>query len=153
MENDNIVSTEISTETTNWKKNSILFLLSQSISLFGSSIVQYAIIWHITLTTGSGLMMTLSTLSGFLPQVFISLFAGVWADRYSKKFLIMVSDTAIALSTLVLAIFFLSGIDSIWLLFIGLAIRSFGSRCTNTCCKLINTTASTRKTFNENKWN
>lgn len=73
------------------------------------------------------MMMTLSTLCGFLPQVLISIFAGVWADRYSKKFLIMVSDSSIAISTLILAIFFLSGFDSIWLLFVGLAIRSVGS--------------------------
>ena len=116
-----------STKNTNWKKNTILFLTSQSISLFGSSIVQYAIIWYITLTTGSGIMMTISTLCGFLPQILISIFAGVWADRYNKKFLIMVSDSCIAISTLVVAIFFLSGFDSIWLLFVGLAIRSLGS--------------------------
>lgn len=116
-----------SVEPNNWKKNAILFLLSQSVSLFGSSIVQYAIIWHITLTTGSGVMMTLATLCGFLPQIFVSVFAGVWADRFNKKILIMISDASIALSTLILAIFFLSGVDSIWLLLVGLGIRSLGS--------------------------
>ena len=43
-----------------WKKNIVLFLFSQSISLFGSSLVQYAIMWYITLHTQSGIMMTIS---------------------------------------------------------------------------------------------
>ena len=111
----------------NWKKKIGLFLTSQSISLFGSSLVQYAIIWYITLQTGSGIMMTIATLCAFIPQVIISLFAGVWADKYNKKMLIMVSDGMIACATLIIAILFLFGIDSIWLLFLVLAIRSLGS--------------------------
>ena len=60
-----------------WKKKITLFLASQTLSLFGSSLVQYAIIWYITLTTQSGIMMTISTICGFLPQIAISLFAGL----------------------------------------------------------------------------
>lgn len=111
----------------NWIKAAGLFFSSQAVSLFGSSLVQYAIIWYITLETESGIMTTLATLFGFLPQVLISLFAGVWADRYSKKMLIMIADGAIALSTLVIAILFMLGLDSIWLLLIALGIRSLGS--------------------------
>lgn len=110
-----------------WKQKISLFLTSQAISLLGSSLVQYAIIWYITLTTQSGVMMTLSTLCGVIPQVIISPFAGVWADRYNKKMLIMVSDGMIAISTLIIALCFLAGIDSVWLLFVVLAIRSLGT--------------------------
>ncbi|TKH63030.1 hypothetical protein FC680_08725 [Bacillus cereus] len=53
----------------NWKTKIILFLTAQTISLFGSSLVQYAIIWYITLTTSSGVMLTISTVCGFLPQI------------------------------------------------------------------------------------
>lgn len=110
-----------------WKKNIVLFLTSQSISLFGSSLVQYAIIWYITLTTKSGMMMTISTICGFLPQLLISFFGGVWADRYNKKYIIAIADSAIAVSTLLVALCFVFGIESIWLLFIALAIRSLGA--------------------------
>ena len=112
---------------TNWKRNIILFLSSQSISLFGSMLVQYAITWYITLETQSGTMMTISIICGFLPTFFISIFAGVWADRYNRKILIIISDSLIAISTLILAILFLNGYDSIWLLFVALAIRALGS--------------------------
>ncbi len=110
-----------------WKQKTGLFLSSQAISLFGSSLVQYAIIWYITLETKSGVMTTVATLCGFIPQVLISLFAGVWADKYNKKMLIILADAAIACSTLVIAVLFLTGIDSMWLLFLVLVIRSFGS--------------------------
>lgn len=110
-----------------WQKNTILFLLSQTISLFGSSLVQYAILWHITLKTQSGVMMTIAIICGFLPMFFLSPFAGVWADRYNRKILIILSDSMIAFSTLILAILFLIGYDMLWLLFLISAIRALGS--------------------------
>jgi DHA3 family macrolide efflux protein-like MFS transporter len=111
----------------NWKKNAVLFLISQNISLFGSLLVQYAITWYITLESESGIMVTLSIVSGFLPTLFLSPFAGVWADRYNRKLLIALSDSLIAISTLGLVILFMLGYNSIWLLFIVSAIRSLGS--------------------------
>lgn len=111
----------------NWKKNIVLFILSQTISLFGSSLVQYAILWYITLSTKSGLMLTISIICGFLPTFFLSPFAGVWADRYNRKMLIMLSDTFIAVTTLILAILFLMGYESMGLLFVMSALRAVGT--------------------------
>lgn len=111
----------------NWKKNITLYLAGQTISLFGTALVQYAIMWHITLVTKSGLMMTLYILCGFLPTVILSPYAGVWADRYNRKRLIMLSDSSIAVSTLILALLFLAGFDSISLLFAVSAIRALGT--------------------------
>ncbi|MGX9134460.1 MFS transporter [Rummeliibacillus sp. JY-2-4R] len=110
-----------------WKRNIILFLSSQTISLFGSSLVQYAITWYITLNTQSGMMMTISIICGFVPAFFLSPFAGVWADRYNRKLLIILADASIAISTLLLAIVFLIGYDEIWLLFVISAIRALGT--------------------------
>ena len=90
-------------EKRHWKKNISLFLSSQMISLFGSSIVQYAILWHITLTTESGLMMTVYIICGFIPTFILSPFAGVWVDRYNRKHLIILADGMIAFATLILA--------------------------------------------------
>lgn len=111
----------------NWNTPITRFLTAQTISLLGSSLVQYAIIWHITLTTSSGKMLTLSSLCGFLPQILISLFAGPLLDRHSRKYIIMLSDGIIAIATLSLALSFLSGCRSDVLLFIVLIIRSAGT--------------------------
>ncbi len=110
-----------------WKRNIILFLASQTVSLFGSSLVQYAIMWYITLNTKSGVMMAISIICGFLPTFFVSPFAGVWADRFSRKLLIIASDSFIAVSTLILAVLFFLGYDALWLLFVVSAIRSVGT--------------------------
>ena len=69
----------------NRKKNVALFLTSQAISLFGSSVVSFAIVWFITRQTNSGLWVSLLTVRSYLPQFLVSFFAGVWADRYSRK--------------------------------------------------------------------
>lgn len=118
---------EISGEYVGWKKKAALFLSGQAVSLFGSALVQYAIIWYITLNTKSGQMLTVSAIFGFLPQIAISLFAGVWADRYNRRMLIILSDLLIAASTLILAVLFMMGYKDIWMLFIVSGIRSFGT--------------------------
>ncbi len=110
-----------------WKKKAAVFISSQTVSLLGSSLVQYAILWHITLSTQSGLMMTLSIICGFVPNFFLSPFAGVWADRYDRKLLIILSDAGIALATLLLAVVFILGYEALWLLFLISAVRSLGT--------------------------
>ncbi|OPZ89625.1 MAG: enterobactin exporter EntS [Firmicutes bacterium ADurb.Bin419] len=111
----------------NWDKQIALFLSSQSLSLFGSSLVQYAIMWYITLNTKSGIMMGISILCGFLPTFVISPLAGVWADRYNRKILIILSDLFIAACTLLMAVLFFMGYNSIVLLFILSACRAMGT--------------------------
>ena len=115
------------TEFAGWKKKIALFLAGQTVSLFGSSLVQFAIIWYITLSTKSGAMMMISTLCSFLPQIVISPFSGVWADRYNRRFLIIAGDILVASSTLILAILFLLGYGELWLIFVISGIRSMGT--------------------------
>ncbi len=86
----------------NWKRKTTAFLISQGITLFGSSLVQMAIIWHVTLETSSGKWVAILTLSSFVPQMIISLFAGVLADRYNRKYMIIAADAGIAIATLLL---------------------------------------------------
>ena len=110
-----------------WKGRVTVFLVGQTISTFGSFLVQYALMWHLTLTTKSGLVLALAAIFGFLPQAIVSIFAGVWADRVNRKIMIIVSDSVIALSTLVLALFMLSGVEDLWLIFLVMAVRSIGA--------------------------
>ncbi len=67
------------------------------------------------------------TICSLLPQVVISLWAGVWADRYNRKYLIMLSDGFIAFFTLILAIAFFLGKERMDLLLGISLIRSLGA--------------------------
>ncbi len=91
-------------QNTDWKSRAALFLTSQSITLFGSALTQFAIIWYVTVLTSSGAWVAALTVAAYVPQFAVSFFAGVWADRYSRKKLIMLSDGAIAAATLLLAL-------------------------------------------------
>lgn len=108
-------------------KKVVIFLTGQTITTFGSFLVQYAIMWHLTLSTKSGLVLALAAVFGFLPQAIVSVFAGVWADRVNRKMMIIVSDSTIALATLGLALLMLSGVDDLWLIFLVMAVRSVGA--------------------------
>ena len=109
-----------------WKKNTVLFIAGQAVTLFGSMIVQFAILWHIVLQTQSGTMMSLFTIAGFLPMFFISPFGGVWADRFNRKFLINIADSIIAFVSLVVAILLMMGYTHFGILLVCAIMRSFG---------------------------
>ena len=110
-----------------WVRHVVLFLGGQTVSLFGSSLVQYAILWYLTLETQSGTVLALATAFGFLPQAFASVFGGVWADRYNRKFLLIGADATIAATTLVLAVMLWQGLNGLWPVYLTLAIRSLGA--------------------------
>jgi len=110
-----------------WKRDTTIFLSGQTVSMFGSMLVQYAIMWHLTLETKSGVVLMASAVFGMLPQAIVSIFGGVWADRLNRKWLIIVADGSIALTTLALAIFMMSGYQELWLIYLTLAIRSTGA--------------------------
>ena len=114
-------------EPAGWKRNIALFLGGQTVSLFGSMLVQYAVMWYLTLTTKDGVVLALSTVFGFLPQAIISIFGGVWADRHNRKLLIIGADAAIAAATAALAILMFLGNHDLWLIYAALTVRSIGA--------------------------
>jgi DHA3 family macrolide efflux protein-like MFS transporter len=109
-----------------WKRNAGFYLAGQFVSMFGSMLVSQAVMWHVTLEQQSGSLLALFSAATMLPMVFISPFAGVWADRYNRKYLVNIADTAIAIVTLAVALLFSAGFQSVWLLLaVGMA-RSIG---------------------------
>lgn len=110
-----------------WRRDVTIFLSGQTVSLFGSMLVQYAVMWYITLETKSGVALALAAVFGFLPQAIVSIFGGVWADRLNRKALIIGADASIAVTTLALALLMMNGVTDLWLIFVALAIRSTGA--------------------------
>ena len=89
-----------------WRKKAVLFLVSQCITLFGSTLVQMAVVWYVTLETGSGIWVSAVSVSSYLPQFLVSFPGGVWADRYQRKRLIIGADGVTAAVTLLMICLF-----------------------------------------------
>lgn len=106
-----------------------LFLISQSITLFGSTLVQMAIVWYVALETTSGVWVSAFTVCAYLPQFLISFLGGALADRFNKKLLIILSDCTIALATLVLFFLmpYMSGNTMLGIILLVTIIRSIGA--------------------------
>ena len=92
------------TQCTGWQKRILLFLTSQCITLFGSTLVQMALVWYATMQTASGVWVAAFTVGSYLPQFLISFIGGVWADRYHRKKLIIGADMLIAFATFIMVL-------------------------------------------------
>ncbi|HIT67669.1 MAG TPA: MFS transporter [Candidatus Merdisoma merdipullorum] len=90
------------TQKEEWKGRTLLFFTSQCVTLFGSTLVQMAVVWYATLETSSGLWVSAFSICSYLPQFLLSLPGGLWADRCSRKRLIIGADLAIAFVTLLM---------------------------------------------------
>lgn len=109
-----------------WRRQVGWFLGGQAVTLLGSGLVQFALVWHLTIDSQSGRVMTIAAVVGFLPMVALAPFGGVLADRYSRRLLIAGADALVALSTVVLFVAFLTGNGSYAMIFVTMAIRGMG---------------------------
>jgi DHA3 family macrolide efflux protein-like MFS transporter len=101
--------------------------MGQAVSLFGSNLVQFALIWWLTQETGSATVLAMATLVGFLPQVLLGPFIGALVDRWNRRLIMISADSFIALSTLVLSFLFWTELVEIWHIYVIMFIRSLGS--------------------------
>ncbi|MHA1620199.1 MAG: MFS transporter [Promethearchaeota archaeon] len=101
----------------------IWIMISQFVSLIGSQIVSFAVIWYLTIETGSTLILSTASIANIVPMIIVSPIAGVIADRMNKNVMLIVTDLLQALSTFVLIILFSLGINQLWHIIALLAVR------------------------------
>ena len=101
----------------------LFFWSGQLVSLLGSSVAQFVIIWWITLETGSPLYLSIASFLGLVPMIILTPFAGVLVDRWSRKALIGIADFLQALVTVVLIFLFWLSSVSIWQVLVLLTVR------------------------------
>jgi len=95
-----------------------LVWFGQVVSLMGSSMSGFALtIWAWKLT-GSATALSLMAFFSFGPSILFSPFAGVLVDRWNKKLVMMLSDLAAGLATIVILILYSQGILQIWHMYI-----------------------------------
>ncbi len=111
----------------NWKKRFAILGTAQAVSILTSSILQMAVIWHLTQRTESAIVVTMATLCSFMPRALLSLFSGAFIDRFDRKKVLILSDGSMALCALLLAISFFLAETPIAFIYFILAARSVGS--------------------------
>lgn len=114
-------------ENNNWRKIFYTISLGQAFSILGSSIVQFAIVWYLTISTNSAIVLTAASMVGFLPQAILGPFIGTIVDKSKRKYIMIYADLSIALSTLVLMFIFINEKESLAIIYLILAIRSIGT--------------------------
>jgi len=98
----------------------------QAISIFGSEIVQFALIWYLTVQSRSAMVLTLATLVQVLPRTVLGPFVGVWIDRWNRRYLMQTADALTASVTIMLAVLFYLGLVQIWHIYVLLFAAALG---------------------------
>lgn len=113
-----------SSKTRGWMAPFFLIWTGQAVSLLGSQLVQFALIWWLTRTTGSATVLATAVLVSLLPQIVLGPLAGAIVDRWNRRMLMMVADSLIALATVGLAVLFWTGLVQIWHVYALMLLRS-----------------------------
>jgi len=96
----------------------------QALSLLGSQLVQFALIWWLTKTSGSGTVLAIASLVGLVPHVLLGPFVGTLVDRWNRRATMILADSISALAIVVLAVLFATGDAQIWHIYVLMFIRS-----------------------------
>jgi DHA3 family macrolide efflux protein-like MFS transporter len=118
------VDLQIDTEKEHRLKDFMKILGGQGFSLVGSALVQFSLVWWLTITTGSAIVLAIATIMALLPQILISPFAGVLVDRWDRRKVMITSDGIAALMIVILAFLFAQGSANVFHVYGIMAIRS-----------------------------
>jgi DHA3 family macrolide efflux protein-like MFS transporter len=98
----------------------------QAISVFGSALVQFALIWYLTVESRSAIVLAFASLVGLLPRVLLGPFIGALADRWNRRFLMQAADGLTAVVTMGLAALFYLDVVQVWHIYVMLFAASLG---------------------------
>src|SRR5512134_1426654 len=108
----------------NWKLHFGALWGGQALSLFGSALVQFALVWWLTSTTKSATVLTMATLVAMLPNVLLGPVAGVLVDRWNRRVVMLVADGVVAGAILLLAYLFAVEVVQVWHVYAILLVRA-----------------------------
>jgi DHA3 family macrolide efflux protein-like MFS transporter len=114
----------VETTSKRWGPKFFTIWGGQALSLLGSQLVQFALIWWLTKTSGSGTVLAIASLFGLVPQVVLGPFVGTLVDRWNRRVTMILADSVAALAIVVTAVLFATGQVEIWHLYGLMFIRS-----------------------------
>jgi MFS transporter, DHA3 family, macrolide efflux protein len=108
-----------------WKIAFFAFWSTQALSLFGSGLASFALVWWITKSTGSATVLATASVAALLPSILFGPFAGALVDRLNRKWIIIIADAVSALLALLLVILFRTDHIEIWHIYVINMMRAF----------------------------
>lgn len=112
----------------------ILFWLSQSLSQLGSAMTGFALILWTYEQSGRAMSVSLMSFCSYVPYVLVSLFAGAFVDRHSKKAIMLTADSIAAMGTLTVLAFAVNDRLTIWNIYAVNAIIGFMNAFQSPAC-------------------
>ena len=109
-----------------WAASFFTIWTGQALSLLGSRLAQFALVWWVTETTGSATTLATATLAALLPEVLLGPFAGALVDRWNRRRVLIIADGCIALLSVGVVYLFWSGNIRIWHIYLIMIARSLG---------------------------
>lgn len=94
------------------------------ISAIGSGLTSFGLGVYIFQQTGKASLMALVTLLAFLPSLLLGPIAGVLADRYDRRLLMILGDSLSAVGLLFILVSMLQGEAQLWQICVGVTISS-----------------------------
>ncbi|MBV7391694.1 MFS transporter [Enterococcus alishanensis] len=110
-----------------WKKKYLTILSGQTVSLIGSSAVQFSLIWWLASESDSAVMLSIAGLFAYLPQMFLGPFVGVWLDRLVRKNVVIMADLFMGGVALVLSLWFLLGNPGYYIVIFAMFLRALAN--------------------------
>jgi MFS family permease len=101
-----------------------LLWLGLMISVIGTRMQLAAVLWHINKLSGEPIALGGLGLVGILPILFFSLIAGVVADALNRRRLMFLTNTGMALMSLLLGILTLQGLNNVWTIYAIMAVSA-----------------------------
>ncbi|MET8452890.1 MFS transporter [Streptomyces sp. NPDC005209] len=95
-------------------RNYRLFFIGQVVSNTGTWMQRIAQDWLVLSLTGSSAAVGITTALQFLPMLLFGLYGGVLVDRWPKRPTLLVTQTAMAVTGIALAVLTLSGHVQVW---------------------------------------
>ena len=102
----------------------LLLWVGELISAVGGGLTSFGLGVYVFQQTGSAASMALVTLLAFLPTLLLSVPAGVLADRYDRRLLMMLGDGCSALGILYILLCMTQGQAALWQICIGVFVSS-----------------------------
>lgn len=107
-----------------WRLRFWSIFLGQALSLVGSAITQFVLLWWITDKTGSAAALATAGMAMLLPQAVLGPLGGVFADRHDRQIIMILTDLVSALCVLLLIMMFEYGNVELWQIYVLMATRS-----------------------------